>query len=154
VIYLLDTDCLIFMIRGLKKAVPAPPQSEAYPRALRLVERCRRAQREDHSVGLSAISVSELEFGARKSGQYEAEMEAVRKILMPFDIYDYDGVSCAYHYGNVRHQLESKGQPLGAMDLLIAAHALSLDATLVTNNEPHFARIEGLKVANWSVLEA
>jgi tRNA(fMet)-specific endonuclease VapC len=142
------------MIRGLKKVAQEPPQPETYQHALRLVERCRQAQREAHSVGLSAISVSELEFGARKSGRYEAEMEAVRKILMPFDIYDYDGVSCAYHYGNVRHQLESKGQPIGAMDLFIAAHALSLDATLVTNNESHFSRIEGLKLAYWSVPES
>jgi len=98
---------------------------------------------------VSAITVSELDFGARKSGRYEDEIAAVGKILAPFETYDYDAVSCAPHYGRIRHELEQAGQTIGAMDLLIAAHALSRDATLVTNNLAHFRRVPGLRATDW-----
>jgi tRNA(fMet)-specific endonuclease VapC len=144
-IYLLDTDTLIYMVRGLKSS--KHPKNRQ--RALELVERCRRAQAAGDSVGLSAVTVSELEFGARASGQYETEIGAVRKLLTPFDIYDYDCVSCPHHYGRIRHDLESGGATIGAMDVLIAAHGLALAATVVTNNLAHFSRVEGLAVENW-----
>ena len=145
-IFLLDTDTLIFMVRGLK-STRRPAQRRA---AQELAEQCRRTQSAGDSVGLSAITISELEFGARNSDQYEAEMAAVRKVLTPFDIYDYESVSCPLHYGRIRHELESKGVAIGSMDLLIAAHALALDATLVSNNLAHFARVSGLRTANWT----
>ena len=83
-IYLLDTDILIYMLRGLKSAKHLKNRQ----RAQALVERCRATQAAGDSVGLSAVTVSELEFGARNSGQYEAEIQAVRKVLTPFDFYD------------------------------------------------------------------
>ncbi|MGO9466100.1 MAG: type II toxin-antitoxin system VapC family toxin [Isosphaeraceae bacterium] len=89
-IYLLDTDILIFMIRGLK-ARRRPAQRQW---AQELVDRCRRSEIAGDSVALSAVTVSELEFGARNSGDYEAEISAVHKVLTPFDIYDYDCVAC------------------------------------------------------------
>lgn len=144
-IYLLDTDLLIFMVRGMKLA-RRPAQRQ---RAQQLVERCRHAQAEGNAVGLSALTVSELEFGARHSGQYEIEMAAVSKVLMPFDVYEYDAVIAPRHYGQVRYELERKGVTIGSMDLLIAAHALALDATLVTNNMAHFSRVSELKTLNW-----
>ena len=52
-------------------------------------------------------------------------------------------------YGRIRHELHSNGIVIGAVDMLIAAHALALGATLVTNNTPHFSRVPGLKTANW-----
>jgi tRNA(fMet)-specific endonuclease VapC len=144
-IYLIDTDTLIYMIRGLKAAA----RRRAGERARGLVERCRQAQNEGHAVGISAITVSELEFGARKSDRYEEESAAVAKVLAPFETYDYDAVSCAPHYGRIRYELEQTGQTIGAMDLLIAAHALGLNATLVTNNLAHFRRVPGLSVTDW-----
>ena len=57
--------------------------------------------------------------------------------------------SVAADYARIRALLESKGKPIGANDLLIAAHALALDATLVTDNETEFRRVPGLKVENW-----
>jgi tRNA(fMet)-specific endonuclease VapC len=142
--YLLDTDTLIFLIRGLKTS-----RSVHRRQATILVERCRKAQAAGHSVGLSAVTVSELEFGARHSDRYDDEIAAVRKILTPFDIHDYDAVVSPIQYGIIRHGLETGGQTIGSMDLLIAAHALGLDATLVTNNEAHFNRISDLRVVNW-----
>ncbi len=144
-IYLLDTDTLIYMIRGLK----ASARRQVRERARGLIERCRQAQQEGHAIGVSAITVSELDFGARKSGRYKSESAAMAKILAPFEIYDYDAVSCPAHYGHVRHELEDAGQTIGAMDLLIAAHALGLEATMVTNNLMHFQRVPGLKVTDW-----
>ncbi|RPI75680.1 MAG: type II toxin-antitoxin system VapC family toxin, partial [Planctomycetaceae bacterium] len=134
----------IFMIRGLKSARP-PAQRK---RALALVERCQTAQGEGESVGLSAVSVSELEFGAHLSADYSREITAVQKLLAPFDVYDYDAVACPRQYGRVRHGLERLGQPIGSMDMLIAAHALALDAILVTNNLAHFHRVDGLKATS------
>jgi tRNA(fMet)-specific endonuclease VapC len=145
-IFLLDTDLLIFMIRGSKAAVRQASQRQ---RAATLVERCRAAQAAGDSVGLSALTVSELKFGARHSGDYDREVTAVRKVLTPFDVYDYDGVSCPEQYGRIRHALEASGQTIGSMDLLIAAHAFALGATVVTNNDEHFLRVPGLQVANW-----
>src|SRR5271167_2973051 len=102
-LYVLDTDMVIFMIRGLK----APGrQKSRRDRAEGIVERCRQAQAEGDTVGLSAITVSELEFGAKKSGNYDAEIAAVRKILVPFEVFDYDGTACPVHYGRIRHSLE------------------------------------------------
>jgi tRNA(fMet)-specific endonuclease VapC len=143
---MLDTDAVIFMLRGLKATAR---QRARRDKALALVERCREAQAEGDSIGLSAITVSELEFGAYNSTNYDTEIEAVRKVLAPFDILDYDGAACPPHYGRVRHELERLGQAIGAMDLLIAAHALALAATLVTNNLQHFRRVSGLSVTTW-----
>lgn len=143
-IHLLDTDLLIFLIRGLKT-----PRHRNSEKAASLLARCRKEQLGGSSVGLSAITVSELEFGARNSANYKDEIAAVRKILMPFDLYDYDAVSCSEHYGRIRHELESTGQGIGSMDTLIAAHAMALGGTLVTNNETHFSRVTDLKIVNW-----
>jgi tRNA(fMet)-specific endonuclease VapC len=144
-IYILDTDLLIFMIRGGKTSA----RRQVRDRALGLVERCRHAQKDGDAVGVTAITVSELDFGARKSGRYEDEVVAIAKVLAPFEAYDYGAVSCAPHYGHVRHELEQAGQTIGALDLLIAAQVLGMDATLVTNNLAHFRRVPGLKVTDW-----
>jgi tRNA(fMet)-specific endonuclease VapC len=146
VIYVLDTDTIIFMLRGLR----APARQRARrDKARALVTRCQDAQANGDIVALSAITVSELEFGARNSADYDAEIIAVRKLLTPFEIVDYDGATCPAHYGRVRHELERAGKMIGAMDLLIAAHALALASTLVTNNLAHFQRISGLSVIQW-----
>ncbi len=145
-IYLLDTDLLIFMIRGLKAS---PRQAERRQRARKLADRCQQVQHAGDSVGLSAVTVSELEFGARHSSHYDDEIAAVHKVLTPFDLYDYDAIACPRHYGQIRDELETKGVTIGSMDLLIAAQALGLGATLVTNNTGHFSRVLGLKVENW-----
>jgi tRNA(fMet)-specific endonuclease VapC len=151
VIFLLDTDTFIYLVRGLK--IAQPPNERQRKRlavARHVLARCRSRQEAGEEVGLSAITVAELEFGARNSEDYVQEIAAVRKILTPFSTYDFDAALCAVAYGEVRHFLEKQGTPIGAMDLLIAAHAKALGATLVTNNTSHFVRIPGLKAQNWS----
>ena len=145
-LYILDTDMVVFMLRGLK--APARQRTRR-DEAMALVARCREAQARGDVVGLSAVTVSELEFGAYNSGNYDGEIIAVRKILTPFEVFAYDGTTCPSHYGRVRFDLERAGQAIGAMDLLIAAHALALAATLVTNNLAHFQRISGLSAIRW-----
>jgi tRNA(fMet)-specific endonuclease VapC len=146
VLYMLDTDTVIFMLRGLRATARHRARRD---KARALVARCREAQASGDEVGLSAITVSELEFGAYNSADYDAEIVAVHKLLTPFEVLDYDGARCPSHYGRVRHELEKAGQMIGAMDSLIAAHALALAATLVTNNVAHFQRIPSLSVARW-----
>ena len=68
---------------------------------------------------------------------------------LAFELYDYDAVSTPAHYGRIRAELERRGTTVGGMDLLIAAHALGLNATVVTNNVSHFSRIPGLHLVNW-----
>lgn len=150
-IYLLDTDTLIYMVRGLKITKPkSDAQRERSRLAGKIMVHCRGQLAVGDEVGLSAITVAELEFGAQHSGDYETEIEAVRKILMPFVCFDFDATVCAESYGRVRLDLDAAGKTIGAMDSLIAGHALALSATLVTNNTAHFSRVPGLKCANWT----
>lgn len=149
-ICLLDTDTLIFMVRGYKLAASKNErQRERFRLAEKIAARCRRQQSLGDEVGLSAITVAELEYGARCSGDYAREIIAVKKILLPFVGYEFDATACAESYGVVRHALETAGKTIGAMDLIIAGQALALAATLVTNNTAHFSRVPGLKCANW-----
>jgi tRNA(fMet)-specific endonuclease VapC len=149
--YLLDTDTLIYLVRGLKITSPKNErQRERLEMAKRIERRCQRSQEGGHAVSLSAITVAELEYGARNSADYASEIAAVRKIFTPFSILNFDAAACAEQYGEVRNALERAGTTLGSMDLLIASHAKALGATLVTNNQAHFARISGLRCENWS----
>ena len=99
-------------------------------------------------IGLSTITVSELHYGVEKSQQKERNRGALEQFLLPLMIVDFDYRS-SETYGKVRTELEKQGKPIGPLDTLIASHALSLNATLVTNNEKEFNRIKGLRVENW-----
>ena len=98
-------------------------------------------------VGLSAISGAELRFGVAKSGSARNQ-QALDKFLAPLEIVPFDEVAMGY-YGTLRAGLERRGTPIGALDTLIAAHALALGATLVTNNLREFERVPGLVLENW-----
>ena len=82
-----------------------------------------------------------------KSGS-ERNKQALKKFLSPLEILPYDE-QAIWHYAQLRHDLQSKGQTIGSLDMLIAAHALALDVVLVTNNTKEFERIERLKLENW-----
>ncbi|WP_093070075.1 type II toxin-antitoxin system VapC family toxin [Thiothrix caldifontis] len=72
----------------------------------------------------------------------------MNNFLLPFRIVDYDE-SASFLYGELCADLEKRGQPIGSLDMMIAAHALSLDVPLVTNNTKEFERVKGLKLENW-----
>lgn len=100
-------------------------------------------------IGISTITVSELNNGIAKSKFQKQNAKRLEEFLTPFEILPYDETASKY-YGMIRSQLESQGKVLGQLDLLIAAHALSRDLILVTNNEKEFIGIKSLKVENWA----
>ncbi|MGD9591488.1 MAG: type II toxin-antitoxin system VapC family toxin [Candidatus Berkiella sp.] len=99
-------------------------------------------------IGISTITLSELEYGVAKSSHKTKNEEALSQFIMPLEILEFD-MAAASLYGKLRADLENNGKPIGAMDMLIAAHALSMNVTLVTNNEKEFMRIKNLKIENW-----
>ena len=101
-------------------------------------------------VGLSTITLAELEFGAAKSQQPARARAALREFLLPLEVVPFDEAA-ADAYGTVRAAMEKKGRPIGPLDTLIAAHALALGTVLVTNNTREFRRVPGLSVEDWSL---
>ena len=99
-------------------------------------------------VGISSITLSELEYGVIKSSKPAQNHLALAQFLAPMEILPY-GDEAAEHYGRVRFYLEKKGTPIGSLDMLIAAHALSADCVLITNNVKEFERVPNLKINNW-----
>jgi len=99
-------------------------------------------------VGISAITLSELTFGIEKSRRRDQAREALSEFVIALEVAPFEG-DAASVYGMVRASLEVKGQPIGPLDTLIGAHALSLDVTLVTHNTREFSRIDGLRLEDW-----
>jgi tRNA(fMet)-specific endonuclease VapC len=130
--YLLDTNICIYIIKKRPEQV---------------IERLRHTRISE--VGVSSITLSELEYGAAKSSRPAQNKLAIVEFLAPFEILPYDDMA-AQEYGKVRAYLEKQGTPIGSMDMLIAAHALSLNCILVTNNEREFRQIPTLKIENWA----
>lgn len=100
-------------------------------------------------VGISSVTLAELYYGVSKSLHIQKNKQALIEFIVPLEIAVF-GEKEAESYGRVRSALELAGTPIGAMDLLIGAHALSLDATLVTSNVREFKRIHHLKVVDWT----
>lgn len=130
--YLLDTNICIYLIRRKPEIV---------------LKRIQGLQVSD--LGISSITLSELEYGVAKSRKQEQNKLALTEFLTPIEIMPFDDMA-AKHYGELRAYLEKRGTPIGSLDMLIAAHAVSLQSTLVTNNESEFTRVPGLKIENWT----
>lgn len=129
--YLLDTNILIDLLRR--------PKSPAFKHLVRL---------SPDEVAISTITLAELEYGVHKSSDPSRNAQLLVEACAPLMIVAFDNGAAAA-YGWVRTGLEAQGKPIGPMDTLIAAHALSLNATLVTNNMREFKRIKGLRLENW-----
>ncbi len=129
--YMLDTSICIHIIRE----APGPVIERIVGHAI-------------SDIGISAITLSELRHGVVKSARPERNRLALDEFLAPLEIAPFDETA-AQAYGDIRAGLERKGRMIGPLDLLIAAHAVSLDTTLVTNNEREFRRVRGLAVENW-----
>jgi len=129
--YMLDTDTCIYVIRRKPAEV---------------IDRFRKL--EISQIGISSITLSELEYGVRKSSRPEQNHLALSQFLAPIEILPY-GNGAEQRYGELRVQLERQGTPIGSLDMLIAGHALSAGCTLVTNNVREFQRVPNLRVSNW-----
>lgn len=107
----------------------------------------RFAQYPPDAIGLSSVTLGELSYGVEKSRSSRNRL-VLESFLPPLEVVPF-GAEAAWHYGKVRSMLERQGTPIGALDTLIAAHALALGLTLVTHNTREFDRVEGLRVENW-----
>ena len=129
--YLLDTNTCIYIMNR---------------RPLAVVRKFREFDIGD--VGVSSITVSELYYGVRKSKRQDENLHRLFAFLLPFEVLPYDE-SAAGVYGGIRADLERKGEIIGPLDMLIAAHALSRELILITNNIREFRRVQGLQLENW-----
>jgi tRNA(fMet)-specific endonuclease VapC len=129
-VILLDTNTCIYIINN------RPPN---------VLERFRKYKAGE--VGISSIAASELAFGVAKSGSVK-NRKALDLFLAPLQILPFDS-QCLWFYADLRASLEKQGLAIGPMDTLIAAQAVSIDATLVTNNIKEFMRVPKLKLDNW-----
>ncbi len=129
--YLLDTDTCICITRSLPPKVRRKFNSFAIG-----------------TIGISSITLSELAYGAGNSSRPEEAMATLRQFITPLVVSSYD-MKAAEQYGKIRKYLKDKGMIIGQMDTLIAAHALSLGAILVTNNTREFRRVPDLELENW-----
>jgi tRNA(fMet)-specific endonuclease VapC len=130
--YLLDTNICIYLIK--KKPVSVI------------------ARFDEHSVGdmgVSSITVAELSYGAQKSQRQKQNQAALLQFLSPLVIAEFNS-DATFSYGQIRADLESRRTPIGSLDTLIAAHAVSIGVNLVTYNEREFSRVSGLIVENWA----
>jgi tRNA(fMet)-specific endonuclease VapC len=128
---MLDSDICVDVMRGRLRSVRS---------------RLERTNRED--VAVSSIVAAELWTGVSKSAQPERSKDAVLAFLAYVTVLDWPA-EAAVRYGEIRARLETSGRLIGAMDLLIAAHALHEKATLVTRNLSEFRRVADLKVETW-----
>lgn len=127
---LLDTNICIYIINA------KPPEVLKHFHRYRLGD-----------IGLSSITAAELAYGVAKSGS-ERNRRALEMFLAPLEILPFD-TKAVWAYGQLRADLERRGQTIGALDTMIAAHALAIDALLITNNTREFSRVEGLRLDNW-----
>lgn len=131
--HLLDTNICIFSLN----------QQMGFERIVERLDGLERRQ-----VGISAITVAELEFGAAASRRQGNNSKRLERFLVDFKVpFERDS---ARSYGPLRAMLQAQGNPIGPMDLLVAAHAIALKATLVTRNTREFQRVPGLRLEDWS----
>ena len=129
--YMVDTDICIYAMKN------RPPE---------VMQAWR--QHAEHGIGVSMITVCELEYGTAKSGSAR-NASLLQQFLAPLEVADFDR-EASRRYGVLRAQLEGAGTPIGPLDMQIAAHALALGVTLVSNNLREFDRVPGLRLANWA----
>ncbi len=99
-------------------------------------------------IGISSITLSELRYGVAKSTHQEKNAKALDEFITPLEVVSFDE-EAAHIYGEIRAYLEKAGTPIGSMDMLIAAHAVSLGIPLATNNTREFIRIPALTIIDW-----
>ena len=130
--YMLDTNICIYVIRQKPAAVVQ-----------------KFLEHDPNEICVSAITHAELMYGVEKSQFPERNLTALTLFLSSISVLEFD-LKAAMAYGKIRAGLERNGTPVGAMDMLIAAHAQSEGITLVTNNTREFSRIDDLQIENWA----
>lgn len=129
--FLLDTNTCIYIIKR------KPPK---------VLEKFQALDISD--LGISSITVAELEYGVYKSQRQEQNRAALSQFLIPLEVIRFDE-RATQTYGRIRAELERQGIVIGSMDMLIASQAISFGLILVTNNVRELSRIPGLVIENW-----
>lgn len=130
--YMLDTNICIYAIKHKPELV------------------LKNLQKHDpKDICISSVTYAELIYGVEKSTAIEKNRIALALLLANIEIVDFNSLA-AESYGNIRADLEKQGIPISPLDTMIAAHAKSLEYTLVTNNTKEFSRVKGLKLENWA----
>lgn len=130
--YMLDTDICINFLRGTSK--------------IDLIRRVRGFKLDE--VGISAITLAELCYGADRSARRDHNHRLIAEFCTPLAVEEFNA-DAAKAYGQIRAVLQAAGTPIGPHDMLIAAHAVSLGTVLVTRNVREFSRVSGLEVQSW-----
>lgn len=130
--YMLDTNICIYAMKNKPEKVLQRLKEEI-----------------NDGVCISSITLAELEYGMKHSSNPAKNEQALLRFLLPFDVLPF-GAAAASEYGEIRAYLQKAGTPIGAMDMLIAAHAKSEDIVLVTNKTREFERVVGLELENWA----
>jgi tRNA(fMet)-specific endonuclease VapC len=128
--YMLDTNVISDLIKN--------PKGKAAKRIARVGE---------NNICTSIIVAAELRYGCAKKGSKRL-LKSVEDLLAEIDVLPFESPADVEHR-NIRSELENAGEPIGANDFLIAAHAAAVNATIVTANVDEFKRVRGLKVENW-----
>ena len=129
--YMLDTDICSYIIRE---------------KPIKVFERFETLEMDQ--LCISVITYAELIYGVEHSSSKKINRSIVDDFSNHLNIIEWDK-SAAEHYGKIRAFLQAGGNIIGAMDMMIAAHAVSQKMTLVTNNEKHFKRVPTLNIENW-----
>lgn len=129
--YLIDTDIIIYSLKHNKAVIEKFQLYNAAPKSL------------------SVITYGELIYGARKSKSFEKNLAKVHRLIEILPVINISP-SIMDTFGELKASLEKRGMILDDMDLLIASTALTHNLVLVTNNEKHFRRINGLEIENWA----
>ena len=130
--YMLDTDMCSYIIKE-------------HPESVR--QRFRKLAMEQLSI--SVVTYAELIYGVERSSSRRINRPVIDDFVRHLDVIDWD-IGAADQYGIIRAELDAAGTPIGAMDMMIAAHAKSIKAVLVTNKQKHFTKVKGLKIDNWT----
>ncbi|OUP49892.1 type II toxin-antitoxin system VapC family toxin [Pseudoflavonifractor sp. An184] len=130
--YMLDTNICIYVMKKKPENV------------------LRRFREEmDGGICISSITLAELEYGMKHSSDPVKNEQALLRFLAPLSVLPF-GAAAASEYGEIRAYLQSRGTPIGPLDMLIAAHARVEGMTLVTNNMREFERVPELDLENWA----
>lgn len=128
--YMLDTNIVIYTMKNRPKEVR------------------QLFNKHQGQMCISAVTLGELVFGAEHSQQVERNLADIEMISARLEVLPFDR-GASYHFGQIRSQLYSIGQPIGPYDMMIAGHARSVGLILVTNNLNEFSRVLGLRLENW-----
>ena len=130
--YMLDTNTVSYLMRA------------------RDAKLAQKLARHEDQVCMSSIVLGELHYGAEAGPKRAHNLAEITDLLAVLPVLDFDAAA-AEHYGQIRAALKLAGQPIGALDPMIAGHARSQGLALVTNNTKHFARVPGLLIEDWTV---